>query len=210
MNIEQENVFLLKEYHALKPSDFEIKSSNGKSHVILKGILQRADTVNGNGRVYERKILEREVSKYSSFIKEARSLGELDHTNSTEVNLKNVSHIVENLWWEGNDLKGQIRLLNTTSGKEAQTLIEDGITLGISTRGLGSVTEKGGIVTVNEDYHLVCWDLVHDPSTTGAFMLKEGKFVRVDKEWAQSEQTTVEKPSKLHSIVNDILFRGKK
>lgn len=134
--------------------------------------------------------------------------------NTTEVNLKNVSHIVEQTWWENNDLKGKIRLLNTTSGKEAQALIDDDVTLGISTRGLGSVTEKNGVVHVNEDYHLVCWDLVHDPSTTGAFMLKEGKYIRVEYANGQLIEIPDEKEivvidnkinKKLQSIVDSIL-----
>jgi hypothetical protein len=204
----QTHPLLLKEYHALSPNSYEIKEINGSPRVVLKGVLQRANAINGNGRVYEKKILEREINRYGQFISEKRSVGELDHCNSTEVNLKNASHVVENVWWEGNELKGQIRLLNTTAGKEAQALINDGITLGISTRGLGSVTERDGIVTVNEDYHLVCWDLVHDPSTTGAFMLKEGKYIRVDSGWSGPEIVTdpsVSKNSKLQGIVNAIL-----
>lgn len=126
--------------------------------------------------------------------------------NSTEVNLKNASHIVENYEWVGNELRGRIRLLSTPSGKIAKDLIKDGVTLGISTRGLGSITQlPNGTVKVNEDYHLVCWDLVHDPSTTGAFMLKEGKYIKIDNLNQMITESITSFENKINSIVNDIL-----
>lgn len=126
--------------------------------------------------------------------------------NSTEVNLKNASHILENYEWRGDELYGEIRLLSTPSGQIAKQLVNDGVTLGISTRGLGSVTQNNGVIKVNEDYHLVCWDLVHDPSTTGAFMLKEGKYIKLDDNLLPSVETTENLfENKIQTIVNDIL-----
>jgi len=195
---------LLKEYYALDRSNVTINKADNQ--YVLRGIIQRANALNGNGRVYEKKILMRECNKYDQFINEKRSLGELDHCNSTEVNLKNASHILEQYEWRGDDLHGSIRLLSTPAGQIAKNLIDDGVTLGISTRGLGSVTqESNGTVKVNEDYHLVCWDLVHDPSTTGAFMLKEGKYIKIEEtnNAMLSENRSFE--NKIQDIVNQIM-----
>lgn len=201
-------ILLLKEYQALNNKNIEIIDSN---RIVLKGILQRANALNGNGRIYEKKILDREINKYRQLISEKRSVGEINHSNSAEVDLKNVSHIVEGYEWKGDELYGQIRLLNTTAGKEAQALIQDGITLGISTRGLGSVSPvDSNTVKVNEDYHLICWDLVHDPSTTGAFMLKEGKYIRIDHFSTNNMLISSNTYDyKLQSIANDILKKRK-
>tara|TARA_Y100000034_G_scaffold128727_1_gene183877 strand:+ start:933 stop:1526 length:594 start_codon:yes stop_codon:yes gene_type:complete len=157
--------------------------SEGK--LILTGKLQAADQKNGNGRVYPEKILQREIKNYEKLIRERRSLGELDHPEDSVVNLKNASHLVRRVWWDGKDVMGVVEVLSTPSGKILQSLIESGVKLGISSRGLGSTKEKGGKTIVQDDFQLVCFDFVSEPSTTGAFMIKErkesGSFTKADR-----------------------------
>ena len=157
----------------------------GKSLVTLVGKLQEAEQKNGNGRVYPREILEREVQKYMEGpIKTRTSLGELDHPESTVVNLKNASHNIKRVWWEGNDLMGELELLNTPSGKIAQEIVSAGIPLGISSRGMGSVRQIGETVEVQDDFELLCWDLVSVPSTPQAYMqLAESKQYASTKDY---------------------------
>lgn len=142
----------------------------------LRGILQKADTVNQNGRIYPRAILEREVRNYQKFIEENRALGELDHPDSSVVSLKNASHIVREAFFEGNVVKGVVDILNTPSGEILKGLIDEKVKLGISSRGVGSVKKKGDFNEVQDDFQLICWDFVSEPSTPGAFMLPEGKI----------------------------------
>jgi hypothetical protein len=151
---------------------FEGKLQEDKNGVVLvKGILQRAGAENQNGRVYPKPILEREVQKYSQLIKERRALGELDHPDSSVINLKNVSHNIRELYWDGEDLMGVVEVLPTPSGNILKELLKAGILLGISSRGMGSTKQlSGGKVEVNEDFELLCWDFVSNPSTQGAFM----------------------------------------
>ena len=138
---------------------------------LVKGILQRSGAENQNGRVYPKNILEREVTKYQQLIKERRALGELDHPDSSVINLKNVSHNVREVHWEGNDVVGTVEILPTPSGNILKELLRAGILLGISSRGMGSVSNIGeGKVEVGEDFELIGWDFVSNPSTHGAFM----------------------------------------
>ena len=148
----------------------------GKSLVTLVGKLQEAEQKNGNGRVYPREILEREVKKYADGpIKTRTALGELDHPEASVVNLSNTSHIITEIWWKGNDLMGKLQLLPTPSGNIAKALVMSGIPLGISSRGMGSVRPLGeGTVEVQDDFELLCWDFVSTPSTQGAFMKPTG------------------------------------
>jgi len=147
-----------------------MQQNNGK--LILSGPLQRYGSTNQNARVYPESVLKREAVKYkNTFIAERRALGELDHPESSVVNLANVSHNMLDLWWDGNTLMGKLELLPTPSGNIAKQLFQAGIKLGISSRGMGSVREIGeGKVEVQDDYEIVCWDLVSNPSTHGAFM----------------------------------------
>jgi hypothetical protein len=139
--------------------------------VLVRGILQRAGAENQNGRVYPKSILERESKKYGQLIKERRALGELDHPDSSVINLKNVSHNIREIYWNGNDLMGVVEVLPTPSGNILKELLNAGILLGISSRGMGSTKQlPGGKVEVNEDFDLLCWDFVSNPSTQGAFM----------------------------------------
>ena len=160
----------------------DIKENNA---VYLSGVMQRCDEKNGNGRIYPGKILRREVQSYMDTVKENRACGELDHPEDSVVNLKNASHMVKSLWWEGNDLLGKIKVLSTPAGKILESLINDGVKLGISSRGLGSVSESNQGTIVEEDFQLICFDIVSEPSTQGAFMMmneaKTKSFTKKDK-----------------------------
>ena len=145
------------------------EDSSGRT--LVKGILQRAVAENQNGRIYPKEILMREAKKYEVLIKERRALGELDHPDSGIINLKNVSHNVKEIHWEGDDLCGTVEILPTPSGNILKELLRAGILLGISSRGMGSVVNMGeGKVKVGDDFELIGWDFVSNPSTHGAFM----------------------------------------
>ena len=168
--------------------------------LMMKGILQKAETLNQNGRIYPRAILEREIRNYQKFIKENRALGELDHPDSSVVELKNASHTVREAYMEGDIVYGTVEILNTPSGKILQSLVESGITLGISSRGVGSTRSKGDMQIVQDDFQLICWDFVSEPSTPGAFMMKEGRDI------TEAELRKVfNKTDRLNRIFNDVL-----
>ena len=167
--------------------------------MILTGKLQEAEVQNGNGRVYPRKILEREMKNYMMLVKESRALGELDHPDDSVINLKNASHMVTDAWWDGNNVMGKVKVLNTPSGKILQQLVNDGVKLGISSRALGSVNESNGQTVVQEDLQLICFDFVSEPSTPNAYMaLKEAKDIRI-------ETDIFDKKYKLNRMLNEIL-----
>ena len=145
------------------------EDSSGRT--LVKGVLQRAGAENQNGRVYPKEVLEREVNKYQTLIKERRALGELDHPDSSVINLKNVSHNIREVHWEGNDVVGTVEILPTPSGNILKELLRAGILLGISSRGMGSTKPmEGNKLLVGEDFELIGWDFVSNPSTHGAFM----------------------------------------
>ena len=144
---------------------------DASGRVLVNGVLQRAGAENQNGRVYPKDILERECKKYEQLIKERRALGELDHPDSSVINLKNVSHNIKEIHWEGDDLVGTVEILPTPSGNILKELLRAGILLGISSRGMGSTKPmNNNRVEVQEDFELVGWDFVSNPSTHGAFM----------------------------------------
>lgn len=145
------------------------EDSSGRT--LVKGILQRSGAENQNGRVYPKEVLEREINKYQTLIKERRALGELDHPDSSVINLKNVSHNIKEVHWEGNDVVGTVEILPTPSGNILKELLRAGILLGISSRGMGSTQPmKDNKLLVGEDFELIGWDFVSNPSTHGAFM----------------------------------------
>ena len=187
---------VLVEYTPFKSILRESKERPGVFEV--EGVMQRADQLNQNGRRYDKKVLIREVNNYmENFVKVGNAYGELDHPESPIVSLKNASHVVKDLWWDGNDLCGRVELLNTPAGNIVKEIIKGGHTIGISSRGTGSVKPTNeGYLEVQDDFELVCWDFVSNPSTHGAFMnpisLNEGA-VKQDKY------------SKLDAILNDIL-----
>ena len=192
---------LLTEWLAFDYSPDQIKESRelNDGKIIMKGVLQKADTLNQNGRIYPREILEREVRNYQKFIKENRALGECDHPDSSVVELKNASHIIREAHMDGGTCYGTVELLDTPSGKILQSLVESGVTLGISSRGVGSTNRDGDYDVVQDDFQLICWDYVSEPSTPGAFMMKEGKdFSRSDlnKHFTKSDR--------LFRLFNDI------
>jgi hypothetical protein len=153
------------EYGEVEPS----KSSDGI--ITMKGVVQKAQAPNANNRIYPKPILEREDAKYQELISERRSLGELDHPDSPIVQLENVSHLVTETKWDGNDLIGTVEVLDTPKGQILEKLIGRDIKLGISSRGLGSTSRTNeGYDMVEDDFSLVCYDMVSNPSTSGAYM----------------------------------------
>jgi len=196
-----DNLKVLREWTPISCSKEMIKESKEKyGKIMLKGIIQRANTLNQNGRIYPKSILEREVMNYQKLIKENRALGECDHPDSSVVELKNVSHIVREAYMTGDDVYGTIEVLDTPSGKIIQSLIESGVTLGISSRGVGSTSTKGSTQVVQDDFQLICFDMVSEPSTPGAFMLREGKTIQrkeLDKFFNRTD--------KIDRLFNDII-----
>ena len=141
--------------------------------LIVSGVIQRAEAKNQNERVYPRDVLEREVQNYiDGPIKDRRAMGELDHPESSVVNLQNVSHNIKKCWWEGDDVMGEFEILDTPAGKILKALFAAGLMLGVSSRGMGSVEENlnEGTLEVQDDFELVCWDFVSNPSTHGAYV----------------------------------------
>jgi len=164
--------------------------------MMLSGKLQEADCQNGNGRVYPHSIMEREVKKYKALVDDHRALGELDHPDSSIINLVNVSHMVTEVWMDGPSVMGKIKVLGTPSGQILKALVESGVKTGISSRGMGSVTERQGKTMVEDDFQLICFDIVSEPSTPNAFMaLSEGKLTN----------EKVAKTNKIVGLINEIL-----
>ena len=197
------NKFLLREYFELceggvcqdlltEAEKFFVKNGG----MMLSGIMQRADAKNGNGRVYPENILRREVEIYKKLVSENRALGELDHPDESVINLKNASHLVTEIWWNGNDVMGKVKVLTTPSGQILKSLVESGVKLGISSRGLGSVKEKAGLTYVENDFQLICFDFVSEPSTSGAFMnLSESR----------KTPNIFNKSDRINRLLNDII-----
>lgn len=176
----------------------ESEQRNG-GRVIVTGVLQRAGAKNQNGRVYPKEILMREVTEYKKIqVAERRALGELDHPESSVVNLSNASHNVVDVWWDGDDVVGKVEVLSTPAGNILKELFKSGIKLGISSRGLGSVKQVNeDTVAVQDDFELVCWDFVSNPSTQGAFMAPVNE--------SKSAQRPLNKYYKVNSIINEML-----
>jgi len=164
--------------------------------MMLTGKLQEADVQNGNGRVYPHKVLMREVENYKKLVKEKRALGELDHPDDSVINLKNASHMVTDIWMEDKSVMGKVKVLNTDAGKTLRALVEDGVKLGISSRGMGSVSEGAGKVIVQEDFQLICFDFVSEPSTPNAFMMREAK---------EFNNKVFTKADRINRLLNEVL-----
>ena len=170
--------------------------------LVVKGVIQRAAAKNQNGRIYPREILEREIKKYiEGPVKERRALGELDHPESSVINLQNVSHNVTKVKMVGDDVYGEVEILPTPAGKILQALFASGITVGISSRGMGSVKEgAGGTVEVQDDFELLCFDFVSTPSTHGAFMRPVGRALQEGQIIQQEYKYT-----NVNNIIRDII-----
>jgi hypothetical protein len=168
--------YVISEFYAFEADSNLIKEAEEKNQpVIMKGILQKANTENRNGRVYPLEILKREAKKYEEAVKERRATGELDHPDSAVVSLGNVSHMVTEMWWEGDTLMGKVQILETPAGNILKGLLKSGVMLGISSRGVGSVKNRNGLDEVQEDFELIAFDFVSSPSTPGAYLFKESK-----------------------------------
>ena len=164
--------------------------------MMLTGKLQEADRDNGNGRRYPMDIMEREIKKYAHLVEDNRALGELDHPDSSIINLANVSHMVTEVWMDGPQVMGKIKVLNTPSGQILRALVESGVKTGISSRGMGSVREQMGKTIVEDDFQLICFDIVSEPSTPDAFMaLSECRLMN-----EQAQQN-----NKIISLMNEII-----
>ena len=188
---------VLVETQLFKPKGLmltEGKLSN-RGNPMVEGILATAEVKNGNGRYYPRELWEREIDKYMESVKQNRALGELDHPESSVINLKNVSHNITEMWWDGDEVYGKIEILPTPSGNILKALIENNITVGVSSRGMGSLEDRGGVLEVQDDFELLCWDFVSTPSNPGSYMeiVTEGKMAQINKYQG------------VNSIVNEIL-----
>jgi hypothetical protein len=195
---------LLIEYATFTPTKRLNEGTVSKTgNMVVSGLVQACDKPNANRRIYPYPILFEQVSKYMEGpIAENRALGELDHPESSVVNLKNVSHNIVRLWWEGKDLYGDIEILPTPSGNILKELFKNNITVGISSRAMGSVSPIGeGLVQVEDDLDLICWDFVSQPSTYGAYM-KPTSGLR------ESVDTTIQqtsKYSKANRMISEII-----
>ena len=188
---------VLVETQLFKPQGLmltEGKLSN-RGNPMVEGILATAEVKNGNGRYYPKELWEREIDKYMESVKQNRALGELDHPESSVINLKNVSHNITEMWWDGDEVLGKIEILPTPSGNILKALIENNITVGVSSRGMGSLEDRNGVLEVQDDFELLCWDFVSTPSNPGSYMeiVTEGKMAQINKYQG------------VNSIVNEIL-----
>lgn len=193
---------LLREFFELCPGgvceDFLTESDKRfmkNGGLIMTGVIQRANARNGNGRIYSEKILKREITRYENLVNERMALGELDHPDTTSVMLEKVSHVVTKVWWNGFDVMGKIEVLNTPRGKILQELVNANIKIGISSRGTGSVRESKDGTIVEDDFSLVCFDIVSEPSTHGAYMYRQDDKLRENK------------TNKIDTIIQEILQR---
>lgn len=202
---------LLQEYFELCPegrcpvdvlTESERHKAMNEGAVYLVGICQKAGTKNGNGRVYRKETLARELENYQKAISERRSLGELDHPDDSVINLKNASHLVTKMWWNGDSVMGKIEVLDTPSGRILKDLVKAGVKLGISSRGLGSIKQEKGQTIVEDDFQLICFDMVSEPSTPGAY-LKQQKNVPMSSEI--NVYLNEAKENKIDSLLNSIL-----
>ena len=165
-----------------------------RGNPLVEGILATAEVKNGNGRYYSKELWDREIDKYQELIKENRATGELDHPESQVINLKNVSHNIKEMHWDGDNVMGTIEILPTPSGNILKALIDSGISVGVSSRGMGSLEQNGELMEVQDDFELLCWDFVSTPSNPGSFMaLREGK------------ENNINQYAKANSIVTEIL-----
>ena len=169
---------LLVETQLFKPKGFVLSEGkvSDRGLPIVEGILATAEIKNGNGRYYSRDLWDREITKYQKLVKEHRAMGELDHPESSVINLQNVSHNISDMWWDGDHVMGKIEILPTPCGNILKALVESGITVGVSSRGMGSLEDRDGILEVQDDFELLCWDFVSTPSNPDSYMrlIKEG------------------------------------
>ena len=199
--MSDEKKYLLKEFTSFEYNDDDVKDLSEGKPLILKGILQKANTLNQNGRIYPRHILEREIRNYEKLIRENRAFGELDHANEPIVNMKNISHVIREIWMEGDVVYGKVEILETPCGKIIEAIIKAKCKPGISSRALGSLQRENNVNVVQDDLQIICWDFVSEPSTPMAFMqLAEAKLIDMD-----SARKAFTKSDFIERAVNDIL-----
>ena len=189
---------LLIETSLFQPSTSLVENQNGNGNMMVEGILTTVNQENGNSRVYPKELWVREMKKYAQVIKENRALGELDHPESSIINLQNVSHNVKSAQWEGDNVMGKIEILPTPSGNILKALIENGITVGVSSRGMGSVKQIGETLEVQDDFELLCWDFVSTPSNPGSWMSEVSSL-------NESLNKSTYKYGKVDEIIREIL-----
>ena len=196
---------VLIEYITFQPLPQQLQEARmtGGKNLIVSGKMQSANKPNANRRIYSKEILEREVDKYvKGPVAENRALGELDHPESSIINLKNVSHNIRRVWWDGDDLFGEFEILPTPSGNILKELFLNNINVGVSSRALGSVSPLGeGLVQVEEDLELICWDFVSTPSTYGAYV----KPVGLNESFNAESIVNASKYSKVNELVSQII-----
>ena len=191
--------YVLQEFMNLDYSDSMLTEDEREGnrqgiHLVLAGKIQAAGKKNGNGRIYPKPILEREMKNYTNLVREGRAIGELDHPDSSVVELKNASHLITEVWWDGDDVMGKLKILDTPAGQVAKQLVKGGVQLGISSRGLGSTRQQGQTTMVEDDFQLLCFDLVSEPSTTGAYLVAENQV-----------KSNLTKADRINRALNDIL-----
>lgn len=194
---------VLREWIALDYKPDMIKESREKNNgkIILQGILQRSNTKNQNKRVYPKDILTREVENYQKAVRESRAVGELDHPETSSVSLKNASHIVREMSWDGDTVIGKVEVLSTPMGKILENLLNDGVRIGISSRGVGSTERTNeGVDQVQNDFQLICFDIVSEPSTPGAYLFGESRDVTLD-----NAKRLFSKADRIFRALNDIV-----
>ena len=175
-----------------------VEGKGGNSNLLVQGILATAEVKNGNGRYYSRDLWEREIDKYMESVNANRALGELDHPDSSIINLKNVSHNIKKIWWDGDNVMGTIELLPTPSGNILSALFQNNIPVGVSSRGMGSLKQMGDLMEVQDDFELLCWDFVSTPSNPGSYMKEKGMM-------NESKNIQHNKYIKANSIITEIL-----
>ena len=194
---------LLTEYRPFQVDRKIIEESMGSNKpLVVTGVIQRAEAKNQNGRIYPKEILEREIENYiNGPVKERRALGELDHPESSVINLQNASHNITKVYWDGDDVMGEVEILSTPSGNILKELFRNGITVGISSRGMGSVKDNmsEGTVEVQDDFELLCFDFVSTPSTHGAYMTPVGRALQ------EGKTPEINQYIKVNNIIRDII-----
>ena len=188
---------LLIETQSFRPVG-AITESRGGGSPMVEGILATCNVKNGNGRYYPKPIWKREIDKYMDSVRNNRATGELDHPESTVINLKNVSHNIKDIWWDGDYIMGKIEILPTPSGNILKALIDSGIQVGVSSRGMGSVKQIGETLEVQDDFELLCWDFVSTPSNPGSWMHQS----RLNESLGNS---SIKDYSKANEIIRELL-----
>ncbi len=193
---------ILREFVSLKYNkEAIIEAKEKKQAIVVPALLQRRDSPNQNKRIYPGPILEREMENYKKAIMEGRATGELDHPDSSVVSLENVSHVIREVWWKNDEVWGKVEILNTPKGRIAQDLMEAGVQLGISSRGVGdTIQDENGFDVVDESFMLIAFDLVSEPSTHEAWLMREGKQIDVS-----AIRQLIPKVDRVNRIVNQIL-----